>query len=202
MKRIICIISSLTLILTLTGCGLFKNSSKSKSIDELEEVIVVEKKDTSITELKEREVDKDVNITITETTTKKTTKGTDTKVSVRKGDFDDSGKAEITDSLGRKIVLSLDTLTEVLNIIIEAPEVVEETTTRKTEQTDRSKERETTDRVEKVAILNTREERDTYKKQTEKESKVSPVGLLILLAGIVIVVVGIVWGIRRFVFKR
>ena len=198
MKRIICIISSLTLILTLTGCGLFKNSSKSKSIDELEEVIVVEKKDTSITELKEREVDKDVNITITETTTKRTTKGTDTKVSVRKGDFDDSGKAEITDSLGRKIVLSLDTLTEVLNIIIEAPEVVEETTTRKTEQTDRSKERETTDRVEKVAILNTREERETYKKQTEKESKVSPVGLLLLFAGIVIVVVGIVLGIRRF----
>ena len=202
MKRIICIISSLILILSLTGCGLFKNSSKSKSIDKLEEVIVVEKKDTDITELKEREVDKDVNITITETTTKRTTKGTDTKISVRKGDFDDSGKAELTDSLGRKIVLSLDTLTEVLNIIIEAPEVVEETTTRKTEQTDRSKERETTDRVEKVAILNTREERDTYKKQTEKESKVSPVGLLILLAGIVIVVVGIVWGIRRFVFKR
>ena len=202
MKRIICIISSLTLILTLTGCGLFKNSSKSKSIDELEEVIVVEKKDTSITELKERNVDKDVNITITETTTKRTTKGTDTKVSVRKGDFDGSGKAEITDSLGRKIVLSLDTLTEVLNIIIEAPEVVEETTTRKTEQTDRSKERETTDRVEKVAILNTREERETYKKQTEKESKVSPVGLLLLFAGIVIVVVGIVWGIKRFVFKR
>ena len=198
MKRIICIISSLTLILTLTGCGLFKNSSKSKSIDELEEVIVVEKKDTSITELKEREVDKDVNITITETTTKRTTKGTDTKVSVRKGDFDGSGKAEITDSLGRKIVLSLDTLTEVLNIIIEAPEVVEETTTRKTEQTDRSNERETTDRVEKVAILNTREERETYKKQTEKESKVSPVGLLLLFAGIVIVVVGIVLGIRRF----
>ena len=202
MKRIICIISSLTLILTLTGCGLFKNSSKSKSIDELEEVIVVEKKDTSITELKEREVDKDVNITITETTTKRTTKGTDTKVSVRKGDFDDSGKAELIDSLGRKIVLSLDTLTEVLNIIIEAPEVVEETTTRKTEQTDRSNERETTDRVEKVAILNTREERETYKKQTEKESKVSPVGLLLLFAGIVIVVVGIVWGIKRFVFKR
>ena len=202
MKRIICIISSLTLILTLTGCGLFKNSSKSKSIDELEEVIVVEKKDTSITELKERNVDKDVNITITETTTKRTTKGTDTKVSVRKGDFDGSGKAEITDSLGRKIVLSLDTLTEVLNIIIEAPEVVEETTTRKTEQTDRSNERETTDRVEKVAILNTREERETYKKQTEKESKVSPVGLLLLFAGIVIVVVGIVWGIKRFVFKR
>ena len=198
MKRIICIISSLTLILTLTGCGLFKNSSKSKSIDELEEVIVVEKKDTSITELKEREVDKDVNITITETTTKRTTKGTDTKVSVRKGDFDGSGKAELTDSLGRKIVLSLDTLTEVLNIIIEAPEVVEETTTRKTEQTDRSNERETTDRVEKVAILNTREERETYKKQTEKESKVSPVGLLLLFAGIVIVVVGIVLGIRRF----
>ena len=99
-------------------------------------------------------------------------------------------------------MLSLDTLTEVLNIIIEAPEVVEETTTRKTEQTDRSKERETTDRVEKVAILNTREERETYKKQTEKESKVSPVGLLLLFAGIVIVVVGIVWGIKRFVFKR
>src|SRR5690606_18088616 len=201
MKRIIWIIGSLTLILNLTSCGIFKNSSKSKSIDKLEEVVVVEKKDTDVSEVKEREVDKDVNTTITETTTKKTTKGTDIKTSVRKGDFDDSGRAELTDSLGRKIVLSLDTLTETLNIIIEAPEVVEETTTRKTEQSDRSKERETTEKTEKVAVLNTREEREEYNKQTEKESKVSPVGLLLLFVGIVIVVVGIVWGIKKLIKK-
>lgn len=203
MKRRIWIITLLSslILLTFSSCGIFKNTSKSKSIDKLEETVVVEKRDVNVLEVGTKETDKDVSTVVTETTTKKTTKGIDVKTSVRKGDFDDSGTAVVTDSLGRKIVLSLDTLTETLNIIIEAPEVVEETTTRKTEQTDRSKERETTDKVENVAVINTREERETYKKETEKESKVSPIGLILLFIGIVIVVVGILWGIKRFLFN-
>lgn len=114
----ITIISILILGLT-SSCSIFKNNKRSKNIEKVEEVKVVEQRETSQADVKVTQTDKqnDINTTTTETTTRETTKGSDIKVSIPKKDVKIGKEITILDSLtGRKIIVLLDSLSQTLNI--------------------------------------------------------------------------------------
>lgn len=192
------------LIGLVTSCSIFKNKSKTKDIQKSVELVEIEYKENIQTDIKvkDKEVDKDINTVTTETTTKKTTKGTDIKVTADKSKINQNGETILYDSIGRKIVLQLDSVKQALTISIEAPEVTEETTTRKTEQQDRSKERErdSTDKTNKIGTLVQRDEKEQYVKKVTSESNTSLLGIIGLFLGIGVLIVGIYFVIKKKLF--
>src|SRR5690606_19855229 len=113
--------------LLLTSCGVFKNKSKSVSKFDVQESVQVEyvESEREEVQVKEKEVDKDVNTEVVEEITKKTTKGTNTSVTVKEEDFDEDGVAKIKDAGGRLLIVKLDSLRKALEITYESPEVIE-----------------------------------------------------------------------------
>lgn len=194
------------LIGLVTSCSIFKNKSKTKDIQKSVELVEIEYKENIQTDIKvkDKEVEKDINTVTTETTTKKTTKGTDIKVTADKSKINQNGETILYDSIGRKIVLQLDSVKQALTISIEAPEVTEETTTRKTEQQDKSKERErdSTDKTNKIGTLVQRDEKEQYVKKVTSESNTSLLGIIGLFLGIGVLIVGIYFVIKKKLFFK
>lgn len=192
---------------TLTSCSIFKNNKKSKNIEKVEEVKVVEQRETSKADVKVNQTDKqnDINTTTTETTTKETTKGSDIKVSIPRKDVKIGKEITVLDSLtGRKIIVLLDSLSQTLNIKVDGDTIIKETTTKTTQTSDKSKQssKDSTDNSLKQVAINQRDEKDSYKKDVDNKSSVSILGIIGLFVGIVIAVVGIIVGLKKFVFKR
>lgn len=202
----ITIISILILGLT-SSCSIFKNNKRSKNIEKVEEVKVVEQRETSQADVKVNQTDKqnDINTTTTETTTKETTKGSDIKVSIPKKDVKIGKEITILDSLtGRKIIVLLDSLSQTLNIEVDGELVVKETTTKVTQTTDKSKQssKDSTDNTLKQVAINQRDEKQSSKKDVDTESNVSIVGILGLAIGLLILLGGLIWFLVKIVFKR
>lgn len=192
--------------LFLTSCGVFKNKSKSVSKFEVQESVQVEKAESEKkdVQVKDKEVDRDVNTEVVEETTKKTTKGTNTSVTVNKSDFDEDGVAKIKDAGGRLLTVKLDSLRKALEITYEAPEVIEETTTKTTRSVDKTKERErdSTDRSEKDKAVNVRKEYEEETKDTDTKSEANFLAIIALCIGVAGGILLLIWGIRKIVLKR
>lgn len=212
LKRILvagCI--SIFLIVSLNSCGLFKNSRKQKNIEKTESVVKVDSNETTSGEVKvsDKTINKDVNVVINEreTTTKKTTKGEDIKVTTDKSKINPNGETELIDSItGQKIILILDSLSNSLTIKLKSPEVVEETTIkeRTTSSSDKSKEsqKDSADTYSKQVAVTSNERSKSSSSQSSKESKSSLIAIIGLFLGIAIMIVTVAWGIKKFVLKK
>lgn len=191
--------------LLLNSCGLFRGSSRVITEEKVTDVVTEAKTDKVSSEVSsgEIEVNKDVNTKVTETVTKTTTSGTNTKVEVRKEDLKD-GKAEMLDSFGRKVILSLDSLKESLIIEIEAPTVTQEVTSRTIEQTDKSKEssKETSEKSNSEAVVTRTEDKSTSSSTDTKESRSSFWNIIGMWLGVGLFIVIIGLAIKKFIFKR
>ena len=199
------LISLFLATLLLNSCGLFRGSYRVKTEEKVTDVVTEVKADKASSEVSsgETEVNKDVNTKVTETVTKTTTSGTKTKVEVKREDLKD-GKAEMLDSFGRKVILSLDSLKESLIIEIEAPTVTQEVTSRTIEQTDKSKEsnKQASEKNNIEAVATRTEDKSTSSQSDAKETRGSfwnIIGMW-LGVGLFIVIIGLV--IKKFIFKR
>ena len=197
-------------VLLLSSCSIFKDTrkvvDKEEKIEEIKvDSVVREEVKDSIKEV-EKETDTEEVIVETEETTKKTTKGGSTKVDIGKGDLNPHGETIITDSLGRKIIVLLDSLSDKITILVEAQEVVEETTKKETriekrdDSKEKSKEQETVQKKE--AIVQREEKKVDKKKTTEKESQSKPLTVIAMFIGIALLIVGVGYGIKKFILKR
>lgn len=196
--------------LLLSSCSIFKDTKKVVKKDEVVEEVKVdstvrEEKKDSIKET-EKETDIEEVIVETEETTKKITKGGTTKVVAKKGDLNPDGETILTDSLGRKIIVLLDSLSGQITLIVETPEVVEETTKKETrteikdKSKEKSKEQETVQKKE--AIVQREEKRVDKKKTTEKESESKPLTVIAMFIGLALLIVGVGFGIKKLILKR
>lgn len=205
MLRLKKVIILVLVTLLLSSCSLFRGSSRVKTEDRVTNVVTEGKVDKVSTEVSSGEVtvNKDVNTKVTEQITKTTTSGTNTKVEVKKEDLKD-GKAELMDSFGRKVLLSLDSLRESLTIEIESPTVTQEVTTRTTEQTDRSNEsgKQTSTKSNNEAVTIRTEDRSTVTTSDTKDSRSNFWNILAMWVGgsLMIVILGL--SIYKFILKK
>ena len=206
-NRTILILITLVSSILLSSCSVFKNNKKSKDIEKVEEVKVVEQKEVSKTDVKVNQTDKqnDINTSTTETTTKETIKSPDIKVSVPRADIILGKPITLLDaSTGKKIIVLLDSLANSLDIKVEGDTIVRETKVKTTTTSDKSKEssKDVTDNSQKQVAINQRDEKDGYKKSVDAESDTSIVGIIGLFVGLVILIVGVIWGLKKFLFSN
>lgn len=195
----------LAVTLLLTSCSLFKGSSRVITEDRVTNVVTEGRADKVSSEVSSGEmtVNKDVNTKVTEQITKTTTSGTNTKVEVKKEDLKD-GKAELMDSFGRKVILSLDSLKESLTIEIESPTVTQEVTTRTTEQTDKSNEsgKQTTQKKNVEAVTTRTEDKSTVTTSDTKDSRSNFWNILAMWVGVSLMIVILGLSIYKFILKK
>jgi len=123
---------SILTLLILTGCGIFKKSSKTLDTGRI--VVSVKRDSLHSTEVKSDKVDKGVIVTETETITERKREGGKRVVSGKL----EQGRTVLLDSVLRELSVTFDSLTRMVNIEVVVPPVEERTVTkeRKTEHKD------------------------------------------------------------------
>lgn len=205
--RIKLIVLTLIIGLSLNSCGVFKNTKKLKNIQKTEEVVNISTKENSKSDVKvsQQDIQKDVNVTITESETKETRKSPDLKVSVPRKDIKVGKEITLLDSLtGRKIIVLLDSLSDSFNIKVEGDSSVKETKNKITNISDKSKEsnKDSTDNSLKQVAVTHREDKSSYTKNVDNESKVSVVGIIFMFVGLALGIFLLIWLVRKFILKR
>lgn len=205
--RIKLIVLTLIIGLSISSCGIFKNTKKLKNIQKTEEVVNISTKENSKSDVKvsQQDIQKDVNVTITESETKETRKSPDLKVSVPRKDIKVGKEITLLDSLtGRKIIVLLDSLSDSFNIKVEGDSSVKETKNKITNISDKSKEsnKDSTDNSLKQVAVTHREDKSSYTKNVDNESKVSVVGIIFMFVGLALGIFLLIWLVRKFILKR
>lgn len=198
-------------MLTVSSCGMFK---RTKTADK-QNLEVVSKRDSiettkaiSTGEVKEQVVDKGTIVTEKETTTVTTKPSSNTKLQVKKNELK-PGLNILRDSMGREVRAVLDTLNNILTLDISTPpetetKVEKETRTEQKDQTTDKQEKKQEQVEKQVAVA--REDRKKEKVSSSTKTSVPSVtGTLGMWLGIgfaiLIVVVGIIWYLRKSIGK-
>lgn len=198
----------ITTIFCLSSCNLFKNTAKHKTKQSIEVSIkkdsVESKTETTKGTVESKEVDNGVIVTETEEVTVTKKEGVKTKVNLKKDELK-VGENTLKDSLGREVIVFLDSLKNILSIEVNSPD--EETTTTKKQKTvehknsSKDEKKESTHVLQKQVAVSNQEDKDINNIQTYSESKSDLVGTLMFWIGLAICIVLIVVGVKKFVFK-
>ncbi|MGJ1420431.1 hypothetical protein ACR79T_12460 [Sphingobacterium spiritivorum] len=196
-------------MLTLSGCGLFRKSSKKSEKVSFE---VSQKKDSISRESiktdsigKSVSIDKGTIIIQTERTTITEKKGGTIKGSIPLERIPKGLEILLKDSAGTKISLMLDSISNQLNVRVDQPG--EKTTVsekiHQTENKDKTDQHEskTNNKINKDATVNIQDRKKVSVSQVRKESEPDNWSFIFWWVGIGLGVVVIVWGLKKFVLK-
>lgn len=207
MERISKLLLIVVTVAIVSSCGVFRNKSKNKDVQEVEAAVRVEKKveestgSTSVA--KETEVDKGTVVTERKTTTKTTTGGK-SKLAIKKGDLKD-GENFLRDTAGNMVRAVLDTLDKTLTLEFNLPVTTTETTTdeRIREQRDNHKQRdeESRDTTRKEVAVTVDSIRRETSAQSSSESSPNVWALFVnkigWAVGLVAFIGFLLWWLRR-----
>ncbi|MGJ1362901.1 hypothetical protein ACR79B_20685 [Sphingobacterium spiritivorum] len=197
-------------MLTFSGCGLFRKSSKTVEKVSFD---VSQKKDSISSERiksdsigKSLSIDKGNVVTETERTITTEKKGGTIKGSITLDRIPRGLEILLKDSAGTKISLMLDTMSNQLNVRVDHPG--EKTTVteriRQTENKNRTDQQESStgsDLNNQVAVSSQERKRGSVS-AVEKISKPDPIGGVIMWIGIAIAIVLVVWGVKKFILNK
>lgn len=207
MERISKLLLIVVTVAIVSSCGVFRNKSKNKDVQEVEAAVRVEKKVEESTEstanVKETEVDKGVVVTERKTTTK-TTSGGRSKVEIKKGDIKE-GENFLRDSAGNMVRAVLDTLDKTLILEFNLPVTTTETTTderiREQRNNTRDREEESRDTTRKEIAVTVDSIRRETREQSSSESSPNVWALFVnkigWAVGLVVVIGFLLWWLRR-----
>ena len=195
-----------TLILSLTSCGLFKKSTKHSESQKYETSIKEETKKTdSLNHQKqsvEEKVDKGVVVTEKKTIETTVTKGA-SEVKV-KGSLKGNGETVLEDSIGNRVILMLDSLTKKIEVKVNRTQDVQttkETLEKTTEHKDQtSKKNDSETKVQTQQVATTRDE-ETHV-ELKKQEKTSTPKVFALVASILAVILGVGALIYFFIIRK
>lgn len=193
----------LVLISSISSCNILKKTSKTKYREQTDTILKVDSTSlvTNTVTTKETVDSTDIETVITEETTKKTTKRGDLYLKTPLLKINRYGETVLLDSLGRRVILLLDSLN--LTLRFESPEVIEETTKKTTEIKDKTKKTtkdSTNTELKQVAIIKQEEyHKDTT--ESKKEAKMEPLVVISMFIGIALLVIIVIYGLKKFIFK-
>lgn len=203
MERISKLLLIVVTVAIVSSCGVFRNKSKNKNVQDVEAAVRVEKKveestgSTSVA--KETEVDKGVVVTERKTTTKTTTGGK-SKVEIKKGDIKE-GENFLRDTAGNMVRAVLDTLDKTLTLEFNLPVTTAETTTNEriteSKNNHREREEESRDTTRKEIAVTVDSIRREISEQSSSESSPNVWALFVnkigWAVGLVVVIGFLLW---------
>ncbi|MGJ1360627.1 hypothetical protein ACR79B_04925 [Sphingobacterium spiritivorum] len=196
-------------MLTFSGCGLFRKSSKTVEKVSFD---VSQKKDSISSERiksdsigKSLSIDKGSVVTETERTITTEKKGGTVKGSIRIDNIPRGVELLLKDSAGTKISLMLDTMSNQLNVRVDHPG--EKTTVteriRQIENKNKTDQQEssTGSELNKEATVNSIDRKKVSTSQVSKESEPDNWSFIFWWIGIGLGVVVVVWRLKMFIFN-
>lgn len=180
---------SILCLLIVTGCGIFKKTSKT--LDTGKAVVSVKRDSLRTTDIRIEDTDKGTIVTETETITERKREGGKRVVSGKL----EQGRTVLLDSVLRELSVTFDSLTRAVSIEVVVPPVEERVVTkeRKTEQ----KDKKHTEVKKEVAHVRDEELQKIEVKHEVKESKPD----FSWIAWVMIIGVGL-WLLLRFIKQR
>lgn len=205
------LLAMVVVLATFASCGIFKNKSKQKHKLEIVEGVKIEKKveesSSSLTKVKEREIDKGTVVTERTTTATTTTVGNKGKVVIKKGDLK-PGENYLRDSAGPLVKAILDTLNKTLTLEIDQPSTTTQSVTNEkiyeNKDVSKEKEEEKQESANKQVALTVDSTRREIQQDSSSQSTPSTKGMLWFWIGLgvfvlMVVIIGAWWffGIGR-----